>query len=176
MHEKITIVSVGRHTRLGDVLERVVDGYPFQTSDGADSDLDDWTNQRILFAISGDDTGANESLHALTGRLLSGKRRLSGSVCAAIADGEQGGALHADVLKLLLAANGAGCAILNRPCVEASRDLKNISSMYGGRKGSAFERYGAHARALTQRLARYEALEATRAPLCFRARERRQGP
>lgn len=159
MQQSIQLVSVGRHTRLGDVLERAVEDVSFETVRSEDFPDGNAEKRRLLFAISGDGTGANDELSALTCRILSGGCSFGGSVCGAVADGERGGALHADVLKLLLALNGAGCAIANGPCVEASRNLKNLSYQSGDEKIFPFELYGMQARALARRLMAFEAEE-----------------
>lgn len=153
MRETITIVSAGRHTRLGDVLERAVDDLPFETADASALSGADWAGKRLLFAVSAEPSGANEALCALSGRILRGECDFTGSACAAVLDAAQGGGAHADLLKLFLAANGKGCTVLNRPCVEAGRDMKNISLMYGGGRNEPFGLYCAAARALTERLA-----------------------
>lgn len=156
MLEQIALISIGRHTRLGDVLEHALEGLPFQTFD-ADSLLNaDITGRRVLFAASADQYGENEQMRALTALFLRGGCRLDGSVCAAVADGEQGGAVHTDALRLLLAANGAGAVCVPRPLLESGRDLRSLpASTVGGRK-TPFERYCALARELTKRLSDYE--------------------
>jgi hypothetical protein len=149
MQHSMKLISVGRHTRLGDVLEHAVEGVSFETVRSEDFALANRKNQRLLFAVSSDAFSENEALSALTCDLLSGKCSLEGSVCAVIGDGEQGGALHADILKLLLA---LGCMLPNRPCLEASRDLKNVSVQDEGKGAPPFELYRRQARALVERL------------------------
>ncbi len=78
---------------------------------------------------------------------------MTGSVCAAVLDAVQSGETHAGLLRLLLAANGAGCTLMNHPCVEAGRDMKSIPLMYGGGRGAPFVLYARAVRALTERLA-----------------------
>jgi len=159
MRETITIVSIGGHTRLGDVLEGAVDGLPFETADAAALSGADWSNKRLLFAVSADAFGANEALGALSARVLRGECDFSGSVCTAVLDAAQGGNAHADLLKLLLAVNGAGCTLMNRPCVEAGRDMKSVPLMYGGGRGAPFVLYARAVRALTERLAGFAPAE-----------------
>jgi len=147
-NEKIVIVSVGRHTRLGDILEYAVAGIPFETID-ADSFLQgDWTNRKLLFALSAEVTGENAQLHSLTARLNEKTWSLEGCTCAAIADGAQGGVIHLDALFLLLAANQTGAVVLSRPLLEGDRELR----FFSGGKESPFERYRAQARLLVERL------------------------
>lgn len=156
MRQSIKLVSVGRHTRLGDILERAVEGFAFETVRAEDVPGKDMEKQKLLFAVSGDNHGGNEALSTLTRAILSGECRLNGSVCAVVGDDEQGGALHADILKLLLALNGAGGALVNRPCVEASRDLKNLPYQTGDESAPPFEQYRRQARLLTERLMEFE--------------------
>lgn len=155
LSETTFIVSLGQHTRLGDALEYAMAGIAFETVDAGDLAQGDWTNRRLLFAASADAYGENENLRALAALLIGGGCDLAGGVCAMIADGEQGGAIHLDAIRLLLAANTAGAEILSRPLLESGRDLRNIAPEAGG-KESAFDRYRALAQALTKRLSEYE--------------------
>ncbi|MEA4869291.1 MAG: hypothetical protein VB062_01485 [Christensenella sp.] len=149
--EKITIISIGRHTRLGDALEYALEGVPFETMEAGDLAAGDWTNRRLLFAASADPRGENAALLALAVRLRAGECDLSGCICAMIADGEQGGAIHLDAIRLLLAANSAGAEIISCPLLESGRDLHHLATETGG-KETGFACYRALARALTLRL------------------------
>ena len=151
MREEITIVSVGRHTRLGDVLERAVSKHKIETVSTEELSGSDWQGRRLLFAVSCGESEQAE-LFALIRRLKSGECDLTGSVCAAVLDAGEDASAHTNLLRLLLAANGAGAWILAKPCVEASRDLKNIPAMYGTARGSLYERFCALAEALAGRL------------------------
>lgn len=159
MQQSIQLISVGRHTRLGDILERALEGVSFQSIHAEDFAQEKREHQRLLFAVSGDALGENEALSALTRDVLRGKCKLCGSVCAVVGDGEQGGALHANILQLLLALNSAGCAIINHPCVEASRDLKNLSYQTGDENTPPFELYCRQAGLLAERLLAFQPTE-----------------
>lgn len=155
MTEKLVIVSMGQHTRLGDVLEYALAQTPFETIDAPELARGNWINRRLLFAASADQRGENASLRELAARLNDGACDLSGCVVAMIADGEQGGAIHLDAIRLLTAANAAGAEILARPLIETGRDLRASAQELGGRE-SGFERYRSLARALAERLAKVE--------------------
>jgi len=146
--KKIVVVSIGQHTRLGDVLEYAIGGASFETIDADDFSCANWANQRLLFAISADAAGENAQLHSLCDKLQKSSGLLEGCVCAAILDGVQGGTAHLDALKLLLAANQAGASVLSRPLVESDKELRFFSSG----KESPFERYRTQARAMVARL------------------------
>lgn len=152
MRQSIKLISVGHHTRLGDILERAVENVTFETVRSEDFEKGDHDEQRLLFAVSGDEFGENKALSELTRNVRNGRCRVGGAICAVVADDEQGGALHADVLKLLLALNGAGCTIINHPCVEASRNLKNLSYASGDESTPPFELYAEQAHLLIERL------------------------
>ena len=153
--QKIIIVSVGQHTRLGDALEYAVEGIPFETVDAGELTAGNWKNCRVLFAASADRQGDNASMRVLSSALLTGKCDLSGSVCAMIADGEQGGAIHLDAIRLLLVANAAGAEIISRPLLEGGRNLNNLAGETGGRE-TGFARYQTLARMLTLRFMEYD--------------------
>jgi hypothetical protein len=91
LKDSILVVSIGRHTRLGDALETALDGLRFQTIEAEELETADCADARVLFAASADPAGGNEPMRRLTARLLRGELRLCGAVCAMIADGEQGG-------------------------------------------------------------------------------------
>lgn len=154
--EKIVVVSVGRHTRLGDVLERALEGVAFETTDADTLSSAEFRNRRLLFAVSADQSGENAAMRALTVALSRAQDCLDGCVCALLADGEQGGEVQVDARKLLLRANASGAQILPKPLLESGTGLKRFSD---GRD-TPFERYCAAARALVERLAGYEPVSA----------------
>ena len=145
---KLVVVSIGRHTRLGDILEYALAGQVFETIDAERFFNESWTNRRLLYAISADESDGNAHLKKMTSHLREKGDFLEGCVVAAIVDGAQGALAHLDTLALLLAANRAGATILSRPLIEADRELRFWS---GGRE-SSFERYRASARQLVERL------------------------
>lgn len=147
------MVSTGRHTRLGDVLERALEGAAL-----ASLEADALTNaagagKRLLFAISSGAEGVPEALARLAGRLASGECDLSGAVCAAIVDANGGGSVYTETLRLLLAANGAGAALPNQPLLAASKDLRNLSLLPGAPREAPYARYCRLAGELVKRLA-----------------------
>ena len=149
---KLVVVSIGRHTRLGDILEYALAGHAFETVDEERFFNESWTNRRLLFAISADESDGNARLHTLTSHLREKGDFLEGCVVAAIVDGAQGMLAHLDAIALLMAANRAGATIVSRPLIEADRELRFWS---GGRE-SSFERYRASARQLVERLLKAE--------------------
>lgn len=155
MDNRITLVSIGRHTRLGDVLEHALEGLPFQTIDIEALVNANVANARLLFAASADDSGENERMRRLAARLCRGEGLLDGAVCAMVADGEQGGSMRIDALRLLLAANGAGAACPSRPLLESGRELSAFSQQTGKERKTPFERYCALAKELTACLMTY---------------------
>ena len=146
--EKIVVVSIGRHTRLGDILEYALAGHSFETAEEERFFSESWTNRRLLFAISTDESDGNAHLHALTSYLHEKSSFLGSCVVAAIVDGVQGTLAHLDALALLLALNHVGAYVLSRPLIEADRELRFWS---GGRE-SSFERYRVMSRQLVERL------------------------
>ena len=63
---KLVVVSIGRHTRLGDILEYALAGQAFETVDMERFFSESWTKRRLLFAISADESDGNAHLHTLT--------------------------------------------------------------------------------------------------------------
>lgn len=156
LNNPITLISIGRHTRLGDVLEQALAGLPFRTLEAEELSGDRVAGTRLLFAVSADATGENEPMRRLTARLLRGEFRLDGALCAAIADGEQGGATQMDALRLLLAANRAGALCIPCPLLESGRELKRFSDAGATARKTPFEAYVTQAKALMKRLNEFE--------------------
>lgn len=148
LNDKIVVVSVGRHTRLGDVLEHALANVAFETVTADAFLTESWRNRRLLFAISTEHTNENTQLHLLTAHLKQSEDCLQGCVCVAIADGAQGKLAHLDAIVLLLAANHAGAMLPACSLLEADRELRYFS----GGKTSPFERYRELAKSLIERL------------------------
>ena len=146
--EALVVVSMGKHTRLGDVLEFAVSGMAFETVEPEAFLRGSWKNRRVLFAISTEPSGENTQLRALAAGLRTGALALADCICAALIDGASGGEAHLDAITLLLAANGAGAGVIAQPLLESKRELKRFS----GGKETPFERYRALARELVMRL------------------------
>jgi len=152
----ITLISIGKHTRLGDVLEQALEGLPFRTLEAEELAGESAAGARLLYAVSADAHGENEQLRQWTTRLICGDYRFDGAACALIADGEQGGTMQTDALKLLLAASNAGAVCIPKPLLEAQRDLKQFSNAAGAARKTPFDTYVAQATALMKRLSEFE--------------------
>jgi hypothetical protein len=70
LKDSILVVSIGRHTRLGDALETALDGLRFQTIEAEELETADCADARVLFAASADPAGGNEPMRRLTHGLL----------------------------------------------------------------------------------------------------------
>ena len=146
--EKLVVVSIGTHTRLGDVLESALTGVAFETVTAEDFSRRRWEDRRLLFAISAGADGENAQLRALASQLARGDCALADSVCACIVDGASGGHAHLDAIKLLLAANDAGAEVIATPLLESGRELRTFASG----KEAPFSRYCSLAEGLVARL------------------------
>jgi hypothetical protein len=144
--ERLLVVSVGAHTRLGDVLEFALAETPLETIDADTFMHGSWTDRRVLFAVSADATGENAQLRLLAASLRAGA--LEHCVCAAIADGAAGGEAHLDMIRLLRTANDAGATILAKSLLESGRELRQF--VHG--KETPFTQYRHLARQLVERL------------------------
>lgn len=144
--EKLIVVSVGAHTRLGDVLEFALAETPFETIDADAFARGTWADRRVLFAVSVDATGENARLRMLAANLRAGA--LERCICAAIADGAAGGEMHLDMIRLLRTANDAGATIPAKPLLESGRELRQFA--HG--KETPFAKYRLLARLLVERL------------------------
>jgi len=145
-NKKLLIVSVGTHTRLGDVLEFALAETLFETIDADAFARGSWADRRVLFAVSADATGENARLRALAASLRASA--LERCFCAAIADGAAGGEAHLDMIRLLRAANNAGATILAKPLLEGGHELRQFA--HG--KETPFMQFRIAARELVARL------------------------
>lgn len=148
--DKLLVVSIGTHTRLGDVLEFALANRAFESLDTEAFQRGGYQNRRILFAVSADASGENAELRALAANLQTGM--LEGCVCAAIADGAAGGEVHLDLSRLLRAANDAGATVIAKPLLESGRELRQFAVG----KETPFAKYQQLARELVARLTAQE--------------------
>jgi hypothetical protein len=146
LNDKLLIVSVGTHTRLGDVLESALSEIDFETQDVESFLRVNHINRRVLFVVSTDATGENAKLRELAANLKA--NALEHCVCAAIADGATGGEAHLDMIRLLRVANAVGASIIAKPLLESGRELRQFA--HG--KETPFVQYRTQARALVTRL------------------------
>ncbi|MEG2175996.1 MAG: NAD(P)H-dependent oxidoreductase [Oscillibacter sp.] len=84
-------------------------------------------NCRILFVLSLPESGVNPAVYELLALLRTTPGFLEGSTAGILVDGA--GTLHTKAVarELVLAANGAGCAFVGRPLVEAAGALQNFT-------------------------------------------------
>ncbi|HWQ98956.1 MAG TPA: hypothetical protein VN538_12815 [Clostridia bacterium] len=150
--EKLLVVSVGAHTRLGDVLEFALANTAFESMDTEAFLRGGYQNRRVLFAVSAVASGENAELRALAANLTTGM--LEGCVCAAIADGAAGGEVHLDLIRLLRAANDAGATVIAKPLLESGRELRQFAVG----KETPFAKYQLLARELVARLTAQETI------------------
>ncbi len=146
LNDKLLVVSVSTHTRLGDVLEFALSETDFETLDVESFFRVNHNNRRVLFAVSTDATGENVRLRELAANLKA--NALEHCVCAAIADGATGGEAHMDMIRLLRAANAAGASIIAQPLLESGRELRRFA--HG--KEAPFVQYRMQAQDLVIRL------------------------
>lgn len=153
--EKLVVVSVGRHSRLGDILEYALADTAFETVDSDAFLRGSWINRKLLFTISTEETSDCTPLQTLTAVLYRKERFLKGCVCAAVLDGALGGLAHLGALSLLLAANRSGAIVLSRPLIECDKELR----FFSGGKESPFERVRVQTRLLIERVQAVESNE-----------------
>ena len=153
--EKLVVISVGRHSRLGDILEYALADVAFETVDCDAFLRGSWGNRKLLFTISTEETSDCTPLQTLIAALHRKESFLEGCVCAAIVDGALGGLAHLSTISLLHAANRSGAIVLSRPLIECDRELR----FFSGGKDSPFERVRAQTRLLVERLQAVETNE-----------------
>ena len=156
LHKQLTLVSMGRHTRLGDALEHALDGIPFSTLRVDDLEAAALTNRRLLFALSVDASGLEPDYVRLLRHCRTQPDALKGSIGALLVDGE--GELYTKGLArtLAFAVNMAGCRLPGKALVEATKSLKNFEVLSGVHGVDRFTAYRNATLALVERLLGHE--------------------
>ena len=152
MDERLTIVSLGKHTRLGDILEYALEG---RTFDAVTADMlpeAELTGRRILFAISLDEYGMQPEALDCIRCLRAHPQALEGATGALLLDGETEQHTKDLARTFILDANSAGCRFIARPLVEATGSLRNFDVLSGIHGVDRFTAYQRAARALVGRL------------------------
>lgn len=156
LQRELTLVSMGRHTRLGDALEHALNDRPFSTVTLDDLDTATLTNKRLLFALSVDASGVEPDYFRLLRYCRTHPGALRGSVGAMLVDGE--GELYTKDLARTLgfAINMAGCRLPGKALVEATKSLKNFEVLSGLHGVDRFTAYRNATAALVERLLCYK--------------------
>ena len=110
--------------------------------------------RRILFVLQLDEAGQSDLLYRLLGILRRRPDFLSGSAAGILVDG---GDLYtkAAARELALAVNSAGCALVGRPLVEGTADLRNFTVQAKNAACSLEEAYRLAAADLVRRIAEF---------------------
>ncbi len=153
MEDRLTIVSLGQHTRLLKVLLPALCDVPYTLVSAADAN--DLQNKRVLFAVSADAFGQVTGLDALLRRLRQEQDAMQGSVGALLLDGQTELYTKDLARTLLFDANRAGCALLGRSLVEATGSLQNYTVRASVEKIDLFTAYARAANELVKRLQTY---------------------
>jgi multimeric flavodoxin WrbA len=146
MSEGLTIVSMGRHGRLGEILTAVLADVPFCTVTVQELENTDLTGKRILFALSVDETGIELDYYACLKYLRLHGEALAGCRGGVLIDGMSEWYTKDLARTLVFTANCAGCAFMGRPLVEATRLLQNfdvLSGIHGIDRYSAYQKVAA---------------------------------
>ncbi len=152
MAGRLIVVSLGQHTRLGDILEYALDGRAFDTVTAdmlPETGLD---GRRILFAISLDGYGMQPEALACMRYLRAHPRALEGAAGALLLDSETELYTKDLARTFILDANFAGCRFIARPLVEATGSLRNFDVLSGIHGVDRFTAYQRAARTLIDRL------------------------
>lgn len=152
MQDRLTVVSLGRHTRLGDVLDHALEGRPFCAVTADELLNADLTGQRILFAVSLDEYGMQPDASAFLRHLRKHPQALNGSTGALLLDGESELYTKDAARTLVLDANRAGCRFIPRALVEATGSLRNFDILSDLRGVNRYAAYNEAARTLVTRL------------------------
>ena len=111
--------------RLQDVLTHALSGAEYRTITTA-NELSGLQGQRLLFAVALGEYGINLEYVAMLRRLRSQPGLLKGCTAGLIVDGGSDLYTKSTAAELALALNMAGCALVGRPLVEATRYLTNF--------------------------------------------------
>lgn len=123
----LTLVCPGEiaSPRYALALEAALEGQSVQVVPQLSPDMP-LRDRRILFAVPLPESGVNPDFYRLLDTLRTQPNLLTGSVAGVLVDSP--GELHTKAVarELVLSANGAGCAFVGRPLVEAAGALQNF--------------------------------------------------
>ncbi len=105
--------------RLSAVLRDALSGTAYRECDDMAA-LPDLRGRRLLFAAALGDYGVNAAYGRLLRRLRAEPGLLEGCAAGLVIDGSGELYTKSTAAELVLAVNGAGCALLGRPLVEAT--------------------------------------------------------
>ncbi|MDR0841440.1 MAG: NAD(P)H-dependent oxidoreductase [Christensenellaceae bacterium] len=157
MEQSLTVVSIGRHTRLTQALQYALSGVPHDMAIiDTEGDMPCLRGKRVLFALSVGAYGLSAELCRLLLHLRAQADALDGSVAALLIDGESELYTKQLAQMLVLSANGAGCCFIGKPLVEGTGSLANLAIHAGLRGGSLLNAYCETARGLVERLRAFQ--------------------
>ncbi len=156
MAEAVTLISMGKHTRLGDVAEHALGGRSFVTVLTEQLGSVPLDHRRLLFVLSVDKSGVSADYYTLLGYLRTHQEALAGSIGAFWVDGESELYTKGLARTLALSASMAGCRLIGRPLVEATKSLKNFDVLSGLHGVDRYTAYQNAAAALLGRLMEYQ--------------------
>jgi len=126
MEGRLTVIAPGAWagSRFAETLEYALQGRKARVVASLDAPL---RGGRLLFAVPLDGSGMNHGYYSLLAYLRGHPGCLEGSAAGLLIDGT--GALYTKSVaqELAFAANQAGCALVGRPLVEATGDLRNFT-------------------------------------------------
>ena len=111
--------------RLDQVLDRALAGRTCRVVSRAD-ELDGLAGGKLLLALPLDQAGQNLEYYRMLSRLRRERELLEGCTGALVVDGPGELYTKSTAAELALAMNGAGCALIGRPLVEATGSLVNF--------------------------------------------------
>ena len=114
-----------RQARLDGVLSQALAGREAQVLERPE-DLDRARGKRVLFALALDEAGQNAAYSNMLARLRLEPGLLEGCTGGLLVDGPGELYTKSTAAELALAMNGAGCALVGRPLVEATGSLANF--------------------------------------------------
>ncbi len=151
MPEQLTVIVPGGPggPRFRETLESALRGCSARITTALDAPLRD---ARILFAVPLDETGVNHGLYDLLAHLRTHPGCLDGSAGGLLLDGAGDLYTKSAAQELALAANQAGCALVGRPLVEATGDLRNFAVQAKNSRCTLAEAYRLAAADLVRRV------------------------
>ncbi|MEG1525438.1 MAG: NAD(P)H-dependent oxidoreductase [Clostridia bacterium] len=143
MPERLTILTLGKHTRLGDILAYALDGVDFNAVTAEEMKSTDLRGRRILFALSLDESGLADDFMCCIRYLRTHFQALDGATGAILVDSATELYTKEIARTLVFDANCSGCRFPGRGMVEATKSLKNfdvLCGVYGVDRYTAYQR------------------------------------
>lgn len=154
--DDIILVCLGNENeRLKKIIKFILENYKVKVFSNVD-DLNDFNNEKIIFAISIDEVGMNFEYYKLIGKIRKKEIMFKDCIGGIIVDGDNEMYTKSVARELVFSANENGCAFAGRSLVEATKNLQNFDIRSKNKNLSLMDTYFDSVKNLIERVTNFE--------------------